>query len=86
MTQPMREEATVATIRSFLIFSRQAVYPGFTGANLQDSSGVITRRLGLLLLVQLETGIVGSEHRGIQSATEQVPPESERMEAFTARM
>lgn len=31
-------------------------------------------------------GMEGSEQRGIQSETEQVPPESDKIDAFTARM
>lgn len=43
MTQPTRDEAMVATMRSLRVFSRQAEYPGFTGGNLQEMSGLMTR-------------------------------------------
>lgn len=41
---------------------------------------------GWIILVQLSRGIEDSEHRGIQSDTEQGPPESDRMEALTAKI
>jgi hypothetical protein len=82
--QPIREDATVATIRSLRIFSKQEEYPGLTGSNLHDASGWITRRP--VDPVQLETGTVGSEHSGMQSETLHVPPLSVRIEALTAKM
>ena len=37
-------------------------------------------------MLQAAIGTEGSEQRGRQSETEQVPPESARMEALTARI
>lgn len=83
ITQPINDEATVATIRSRRVRSKQAAYPGLTGSNLQEVSGWMRVKL---LVRQSDVEIRGLEQSGMQSETAQVPPESDRIEAFTARM